>query len=164
MPLKTKLMLALFIVLAILLALWIGRWAYVTHTIEQPQYSVIGKEGNIEIRRYAPVILARTKTDANNEWQAANNGFMTVAGYIFGGNQVRRQVSSHAKATDDRSGDKLQVTENNELKDQPTLKLRSTSKREKIKNYLIKKKIDFLTDILADEGVINKSEFEEKLE
>jgi methionine-S-sulfoxide reductase len=89
MQIIKKLMMPFLIILALFLVLWIGRWVYVHFTIETPSYTVVSSEKNIEIRDYDPMIMAQTVTTAGNEWRGANNGFMTVAGYIFGGNTLR---------------------------------------------------------------------------
>lgn len=81
-----NLMTVLLLIIALFLTLWIGRWTYVHFTIETPTYTVITNEKNFEIRRYDPLIIARTTLSADSEWNGVRSSFMTVAGYIFGGN------------------------------------------------------------------------------
>ena len=64
--------------------------------IETPKYKVIKTLGGVEIREYPQMILAQTslpKSDYNTE---GNNGFRTVAGYIFGGNQSQQKIAMTA--------------------------------------------------------------------
>ena len=55
---------------------------------ETPNFAVLasGPDG-IEVRRYEPVIEAFTTVEASDARAAANEAFMTVAGYIFGANE-----------------------------------------------------------------------------
>jgi hypothetical protein len=64
--------------------------------IETPKYKIIKTLGEVEIREYPGMILAQTslpKSDYNTE---GNNGFRTVAGYIFGGNQSQQKIAMTA--------------------------------------------------------------------
>ena len=64
--------------------------------IETPKYKIIKTLGAVEIREYPGMILAQTsltKSDYNTE---GNNGFRTVAGYIFGGNQSQQKIAMTA--------------------------------------------------------------------
>jgi hypothetical protein len=68
-----------------LIFLWgIGSKIYIS-TLEQPKYTVIIKNKGYEIRKYEPWIEA--SITMKNEENNLNNGFMSVAGYIFGGNE-----------------------------------------------------------------------------
>ena len=53
--------------------------------IEEPNYSVIEKDGAFELRNYEPKIIAEVLVSGNMK-QASNKGFKLIAGYIFGGN------------------------------------------------------------------------------
>lgn len=53
--------------------------------IEEPRYEVIEKSGDIELRAYAPMIIAEAVVDGTLD-QASNQGFRLIADYIFGGN------------------------------------------------------------------------------
>lgn len=68
--------------------------------IEKPKYEILksveadGK--NIELRAYAPFIVAETVVEAESLKQASNEGFRRLAGYIFGGNRTRESMDMTA--------------------------------------------------------------------
>ena len=79
---------AWIIVLSIVILAMIGYFVYYYVTmrhIKTPAYSVIKKDGNIEIRRYAPMLIAQVNVSGDRE-QAINRGFRLLADYIFGNN------------------------------------------------------------------------------
>lgn len=53
--------------------------------VEQPKYSVIASEKNIEIREYQPVIIAQVEVQGERK-EAIGKGFRALADYIFGNN------------------------------------------------------------------------------
>jgi hypothetical protein len=53
--------------------------------IEEPAFEILEKAGNVEIRRYRPVIVAETFVDGDMG-SASNRGFRLIADYIFGNN------------------------------------------------------------------------------
>ncbi|ARN75382.1 hypothetical protein BST96_15435 [Oceanicoccus sagamiensis] len=65
---------------------------------EQPKYQTLEKNGNIEIRRYQPMIMAVT-------YSSRGGGFQQLAGYIFGGNESNQKIAMTApvanQATDE---------------------------------------------------------------
>jgi SOUL heme-binding protein len=56
--------------------------------IEEPRYEVIEKSGDIELRAYAPMIIAEAIVEGTLD-QASSQGFRLIADYIFGGNIAR---------------------------------------------------------------------------
>ncbi len=58
-------------------------------TTEQPKYTTLQAQGNIEIRQYEPMILAITHSKHGN-------GFQQLAGYIFGGNKANKNIAMTA--------------------------------------------------------------------
>jgi len=54
-------------------------------SVEQPEYTLLEKEGAFELRQYKPMIIAETFVDGSLS-EASSAGFRRVAGYIFGGN------------------------------------------------------------------------------
>ncbi|WP_238928713.1 SOUL family heme-binding protein [Alexandriicola marinus] len=59
---------------------------------DSPPYTVEQRIGEIEIRQYAPHILAEV-TVSGDRSGALNRGFQVLAGYIFGGNTSRAKVA-----------------------------------------------------------------------
>ncbi|MEO8011072.1 MAG: heme-binding protein [Dokdonella sp.] len=52
---------------------------------EEPKFDVIETLGDVEIRRYAPALLAQVTVIGEHD-QAVNDAFRILASYIFGGN------------------------------------------------------------------------------
>ena len=67
--------------------------------IETPSYEVLAADGDVEVRRYAPVIEAVTTVEAPDARAAANKAFMTVARYIFGENETAEGGSAKIDMT-----------------------------------------------------------------
>lgn len=55
--------------------------------VEEPKFELIAKDGNCEIRRYAPVIIAETLVSGDMD-AASSKGFRLIADYIFGNNTL----------------------------------------------------------------------------
>ena len=56
--------------------------------VEQPKYDVISSSGNIELRQYAPMVIAVKVAGARKA--AINAGFRMLADFIFGNNTVQQ--------------------------------------------------------------------------
>ena len=54
-------------------------------SIELPEYKVISASDNIEVREYKPMLLASVTSSLDRK-PALNDGFKTLASYIFGNN------------------------------------------------------------------------------
>ncbi len=63
--------------------------------VETPDYEVIDSRGNIEIRRYEPMIIAEVRMDGERK-DAIGDGFRLLADYIFGNNTVKRDIAMTA--------------------------------------------------------------------
>lgn len=63
--------------------------------IEQPHYEVIEKLGNVEIRHYEAMNVARVRVSAKFE-DAGNQAFRKLAGYIFGDNARSQKIAMTA--------------------------------------------------------------------
>jgi hypothetical protein len=64
-------------------------------TKEQP-YTVLEKDGAIEIRMYPSATLATVQSTAKSYSEMASPGFRVLAGYIFGGNESQTQIAMTA--------------------------------------------------------------------
>jgi hypothetical protein len=66
--------------------------------VEHPKYSLVERNGNIEIRDYAAMIVAETDV-AGARYNALREGFRTIADYIFGNNVASQKVAMTAPVT-----------------------------------------------------------------
>ena len=67
-----------------------------TPQIESPDYSVLATYGDVEIRQYSAMVVARTSVASSSFEQSGSNGFRTVANYIFGGNERNQKIAMTA--------------------------------------------------------------------
>jgi hypothetical protein len=65
---------------------------------EQPQYTVVENFGPIELRDYAPMIVAEVTVEGDRG-RAINQGFGLLADYIFGNNLAREKVAMTTPVT-----------------------------------------------------------------
>jgi hypothetical protein len=66
-----------------------------SHAVEEPGYEVIRKIDPIELRRYAPYVVAEVVLNTTPE-SAGNQAFPILAGYIFGKNKGERKMAMTA--------------------------------------------------------------------
>ena len=66
--------------------------------IYKPEYVVLEKTGELEVRQYPTLIVARTRVQADFE-DAGNMAFRRLAGYIFGDNAEEQKISMTAPVT-----------------------------------------------------------------
>lgn len=93
------------VVLALVAA---AAWGPLVSNVEQPDYAVVESHGPIEIRDYAPMIVA--EVDVSGERKAAvNDGFRLVADYIFGNNSVAGKVAMTAPVIQ-QAGESIAMT------------------------------------------------------
>lgn len=64
--------------------------------VETPDYEVIARAGEVELRRYAPMILAEVTVEADSADVASSRGFAPLAGYIFGQNRPGTKIKMTA--------------------------------------------------------------------
>lgn len=76
--------------------------------VEQPDYKLITSKENIEIRDYAPLILAQVEVSGERK-QAINEGFKILADYIFGNNTTNQKMEMKAEVTNEIS-EKMAMT------------------------------------------------------
>jgi effector-binding domain-containing protein len=72
--------------------------------VEHARYSVVASSGPIEIRDYAPQIVAET-TVAGERDAAIREGFRRLAGYIFGDNQPGGKIAMTAPVAQEKESD-----------------------------------------------------------
>ena len=64
-------------------------WTNSLMATEEPKYDVLLMEDDLEVRRYAPQIIAETFVDGDMD-SASSRGFRLIADYIFGNSQKAR--------------------------------------------------------------------------
>lgn len=68
---------------------------------EQPPHTVEGRAGQVEIRSYGARFAAETHVDAEG-FEAMNEAFRILAGYIFGGNKQKQDIAMTAPVVSDQ--------------------------------------------------------------
>ena len=84
------------------LALLAPLFATTVNAIEEPTYTVerAWESEQIEIRRYAPRVMAVTTMQGNGD-----DGFRVLAGYIFGGNSTEQKIAMTAPVQQSMAGE-----------------------------------------------------------
>lgn len=81
-----------------------------SHAIEEPAYEVVRVlAADIELRRYAPYVVAEVVLDAAAE-DAGKRAFPILAGYIFGKNKGAREFAMTAPVTQTAVPVKMEMT------------------------------------------------------
>lgn len=76
--------------------------------IERPRYEVLQKQGELEVRAYAPYVVAETEV-GGDRGSAGSSAFGVLAGYIFGKNRGAKKLAMTAPVTQVES-EKLAMT------------------------------------------------------
>jgi isocitrate dehydrogenase kinase/phosphatase len=99
-----------FLIILVIFILW-SIWGYFGSRVEQPDYTVIEKKKDYEIRNYGAHIVAETTVSNVAYRDAMNSGFSIVAGYIFGGNTKKEKISMTAPVTEkNESSERIAMT------------------------------------------------------
>lgn len=72
--------------------------------IEEPEYKVLEKLKDYEIREYGPTLVAETKVEASFD-QAGNRAFRILADFIFGKNSAQAEISMTAPVSQQSPGE-----------------------------------------------------------
>lgn len=83
-------------------------WGPIMSNVEQARYQVVKSDGNIEIRDYAPMILAECEVSGERK-SAINQGFSIIASFIFGNNIGKNKIAMTAPVTQQGSGTRWTV-------------------------------------------------------
>lgn len=75
---------------------------------DEPAYTVVQRQGDMEIRDYGPMIIAEVQVGGDRE-QAGSLGFRPLADYIFGNNAPRQSIEMTAPVTT-RRGQSIEMT------------------------------------------------------
>ena len=85
----------IFSIISALVIIGFVLWGPIVSNVEQAKYKVIGSGGPIEIRDYAPMIVAEAEVAGTRD-EAINQGFRLIADYIFGNNTAQKKVAMTA--------------------------------------------------------------------
>ena len=77
--------------------------------VEEAEYRVVHRDGDIEIRDYAPAVVAETVVAGSIE-RAGSRAFRTLFRYIDGANQGRREIAMTAPVSQQRAPEKIAMT------------------------------------------------------
>jgi len=92
----------------VVVALGAALWGPIVSNVEQPNYKVAERSGAIEIRDYAPMIVAEAEVSGDRR-DAIGKGFRIIADYIFGNNTAAQKVPITAPVTQQGS-EKIAMT------------------------------------------------------
>ena len=79
-----------------------------TRAIEEPAYEVTAKIGDIELREYAPYVVAEVLI-TGSATEAGNKAFRILASYIFGTNKGEKKLAMTAPVTQSAAPMKLEM-------------------------------------------------------
>ena len=94
---------------AVILAITTSLCAPMAHAIEEPEYTVVRRYADFEIRDYAPYLVAEVLVPGPAE-QAGNQGFRILAAYIFGKNAGERKIAMTAPVIQAPAPAKIEMT------------------------------------------------------
>lgn len=80
-----------------------------SHAIEEPSYQVLRTLGNIELRQYAPYVVAEVVIP-DGGGDAGNQAFPILAGYIFGKNKGEKTFAMTTPVTQTAAPMKMAMT------------------------------------------------------
>ena len=94
---------------AFLFALVLSLSPMTSQAIEEPSYKVTRTLGDVEVRDYAPYVVAEVVVPGSAS-SAGNEAFRILAGYIFGKNKGERKLAMTAPVTQSAAPVKLPMT------------------------------------------------------
>jgi effector-binding domain-containing protein len=77
--------------------------------IEEASFTVIEQNGDIELRQYAPHIVAETTVEGTFD-QVGSEGFRRLAGYINGENRTKQSIAMTAPVSQETQSEKIAMT------------------------------------------------------
>ena len=98
-----------FLCLRIALALAFLTAPVLSRAIEEPAYEVIRTIDDVELRQYAPYVVAEVRIEADAE-EAGNLAFPILAGYIFGKNKGEKKFEMTAPVAQVATPQRLEMT------------------------------------------------------
>ena len=86
----------IWISLSVLVIIGISYLVVSFKNIETPKYKVIKTYDEVEVRLYPKMVVAKTNLADKSFDNQGSNGFRTIAGYIFGGNEKNEKIAMTA--------------------------------------------------------------------
>lgn len=112
--LTTKLVYLLLILVIIVVIFLI--WQMTAYKAPEPSYSLLKKEGSIEIRRYSSLIIAQVNVKGERK-SAIQTGFKILANYIFGNNGTHQKIGMTAPVMQESLHQYTQIDNPSKAKD-----------------------------------------------
>ena len=117
---KKKLIFLIFVLILLAGGASIGP---IMSNVETPKYKILTSKGNIEVRRYSPLIIAEVEVYGDRR-TTIGDGFRVLADYIFGNNAMETKIEMTApvqqKGKDQSWKINFVMPSNFSLKDLPT--------------------------------------------
>jgi hypothetical protein len=116
---------AFLITLGVIAVLFIVAQGFITRATSKTEshaYRVLKSYSDFEIRKYEPALFSYVVMQPADYKTASGNGFRTLAGYIFGGNEKNQQISMTSPVTmtmADSVTMKFKIPEGMELESMP---------------------------------------------
>ncbi len=80
-----------------------------SHAIEEPDYGIVRTLDKVEVRQYAPYLVAEVVLDASAQ-DAGSQAFPILAGYIFGKNKGEKKFAMTAPVTQSAAPVRMDMT------------------------------------------------------
>jgi hypothetical protein len=93
----------------LLLTFLLAAMPLISHAIEEPDYEVTRKLDTVELRQYAPYVVAEVLLNSTAE-AAGNQAFPILAGYIFGKNKGEKKFAMTAPVTQSAAPVRMDMT------------------------------------------------------
>lgn len=85
-------------------------WSNVVMAVAEPPFTLEIHEDAFDVRRYPVRVVAETRITGGSFGAAGTEGFRRLAGYIFGGNRIRKKIAMTAPVGERRDSRKLAMT------------------------------------------------------
>lgn len=97
-------------IVSLLSGLWLAGCSVMgIRNTSEPEYQVLLRDGNFEIRSYPSLWVAETLVDADYS-EAGGIAFKRLAGYIFGGNTQREKMAMTTPVLREADGEDIAMT------------------------------------------------------
>ncbi len=84
-------------------------WPLTVEAVEEARYDVVEQDGDFEVRRYAPHIVAATLVEGSFS-EVGNEGFRRLVRYIRGENIARQMLPGATAVTGQSASEKIAMT------------------------------------------------------